>query len=235
VGKNKLKRFADNKVFSNVFQPTFEEVFQKDYKLKGKWRSEYFNNNNPIVLELGCGKGEYAVSLAKKFPNKNFIGIDVKGARLWRGAKTAIDDGMRNVAFIRTKIELIESFFSISEVNEIWITFPDPQLKTRRVKKRLTSSLFLNSYSKFTANDASINLKTDSQELHEYTKEVLMYNNICPVVCTNDLYNSSHADDVLSIKTFYESKYLEEGKKITYIRFIIPQIQVQEPPNEKNQ
>lgn len=232
MGKNKLRRFADNKVFSNVFQPTFDEVFRKNYRLKGKWRNEYFKNENPIVLELGCGKGEYTVNLAKKFPEKNFIGIDVKGARLWRGAKTAIEDAMSNIAFIRTKIEIIESFFAPNEVNEIWITFPDPQLKTRRTKKRLTSSRFLNSYIAFITNDATINLKTDSQELHEYTKKVLAYNKIPYEVSTNDLYKSNYADDVLTIKTFYESKFLEQGKKITYIRFRLPKQTFNEPPIE---
>src|SRR5690606_28513204 len=143
---NKLKRFAENETFSHVIQPKFHEVFQTKHSLYGAWNSKFWNNSNPIVLELGCGKGEYTVNLAKKFPDKNFIGIDIKGARFWRGAKTAHDEGITNVAFLRTRVEFLESFFASGEISEIWITFPDPQMEKRRTKKRLTSARFLNMY-----------------------------------------------------------------------------------------
>lgn len=216
--KDKLRRFAENETFPNVIQPVFHEVFNKDYTLKNKWKQEYWKNNNPIILELGCGKGEYTVELARKFPNINFIGIDIKGARFWRGAKTAIVQNIPNVAFVRTKIEFIDSFFGENEVSEIWITFPDPQLEKRRTKKRLTSSRFLNMYVSMLSKDGCVHLKTDSQELHAYTKEILQFNNQEILRSTADLYNSEIVDDILSIKTFYEKGYLEKGKKITYIQ-----------------
>ncbi|MCQ2960583.1 MAG: tRNA (guanosine(46)-N7)-methyltransferase TrmB [Bacteroidales bacterium] len=217
--KNKLQRFADNEQFANVIQPDFEEVFRKDYVLKNDWRKSYWKNENPIVLELGCGKGEYTVALAEKNLQNNYIGIDIKGARFWRGAKTAIEKGMENVAFLRTRIEFVDSFFGKNEVDEIWITFPDPQLREKRAKKRLTSPRFLNMYIGMLKPDAVVNLKTDSKELFDYTKSVLEYNNQEILVATDDLYNSRYDDEILSIKTHYESYYLTQGKKITYIRF----------------
>ncbi len=217
--KNKLQRFAENETFENVIQPGFEEVFRKDYKLKGTWQKTYWKNENPIVLELGCGKGEYTVALAEKFPQKNFIGVDIKGARFWRGAKTALEKGMKNVAFLRTRIEFVDSFFGKDEVEEIWITFPDPQLSERRAKKRLTSPRFLNMYRGLLKQNAVINLKTDSKELFDYTKTVLEYNKQEILIATDDLYNSQYCDEILSIKTHYESFYLTQGKKITYIQF----------------
>lgn len=232
MGKDKLKRFAENEVLPNVFQPDFNEIFRKDYKLKKCWHKEYFKNNNPIVLELGCGKGEYTVNLARMYPKKNFIGIDVKGARLWRGAKTAYEENLSNVAFLRTRIEQIESFFGINEVSEIWITFPDPQLKRRRTKKRLTSSRFLNYYVNFLENNAVVNLKTDSQELYEYTSEILRFNNIEPEITSNDIYNSKFMNEELQIKTFYEQKYLEVGKRVTYVRFHVEKKEYQEIPEK---
>ena len=150
--KNKLKRFKENDTFGNVFQPTREQVVTDQFSLKGKWNIDYFKNNNPIVLELGCGKGEYSVGLAEKYPNKNFIGIDLKGARFWRGAKTAVDTGLTNVAFIRTQIELINHIFNENEVDEIWITFPDPQIKYKRTKHRMTNSKFLKLFVIFLLN-----------------------------------------------------------------------------------
>lgn len=219
MGKNKLRKFAENETFENLFQPTFDEVWRKDHPIKGEWNKTFFKNNNPIVLELGCGKGEYTINLAKMFPHKNFIGVDIKGARLWKGAKEAVETGMPNVAFLRTRIENIVSFFKPEEVSEIWITFPDPQPRPARAKKRLSSSKFLSYYQQFVKPNAIIHLKTDSQGLHEYTKALVEQNELKVQICTNDLYNSGIADTILSIKTFYESMFLEQGKPITYIRF----------------
>ncbi len=217
--KNKLQRFADNEVFPNVIQPQFEEIFHKEYKLKNQWKSEYWHNTNPIVLELGCGKGEYTVALAQANPEKNYIGIDIKGARFWRGAKTALDNDVKNAAFLRTRIEFIDSFFGANEVDEIWITFPDPQLRKKCAKKRLTSSRFLNMYRAMLQPNAVVNLKTDSKELYNYTKTLLEQNKQEILVATDDLYNSGMCDEILSIKTQYESFYLAQGKPITYLKF----------------
>lgn len=220
MGKDKFKRFQENLTFKNLVQPEFDEMFRKDYKLKGHWHSDFFGNNNPIVLELGCGRGEYTVNLAERFPDKNFLGIDIKGARMWRGAKTATENNIANAGFLRTRIEFINSFFAKDEVAEIWITFPDPQLKKDRIKKRLTSPEFLTYYSDFLASGGSVNLKTDSQHLHEYTKAVAECNDLGVEGCCNDIYGTGFADDVLSIKTRYESLFLAEGLPITYLRFV---------------
>lgn len=217
--KNKLQRFAENETFPNVIQPEFDEVFHKDYRLKNKWAAEFWKNTNPLVLELGCGKGEYTVSLAERFPEKNYIGIDIKGARFWRGAKSALEKGLPNVAFVRTRIEFIDSFFGANEVDEIWITFPDPQLAERRAKKRLTAPRFLNMYLGMLKSGAKVNLKTDSKELYDYTKSLLEFNKQEILIATDDLYNSPYCDETLSIKTQYESFYLAQGKPITYIQF----------------
>ena len=203
--------------FSHVVQAEFSEVFEKDYKLKGNWNKDFFNNNNPIVLELGCGKGEYTVGLARQNPQMNFIGIDIKGARMWRGAKTALDEGMKNVGFVRTRIDLINSFFAQAEISEVWITFPDPQPKKHY--KRLTSTRFLGYYQKFLKNNGIIHLKTDSKELHDYTKALVELNKLETEVCTDNLYDSNLVDQTLSIKTFYEQQFLKRGKAITYIKF----------------
>lgn len=219
MGKNKLRRFAENKTFQHLIQPEFNEVFNTDYALKHTWATEYWKNKQAIVLELGCGKGEYTVQLASKFPDKNFIGIDIKGARLWRGAKTALEKSLKNVAFIRSRIEFLSSFFGAQEISEIWITFPDPQKEGRRTKKRLTSSRFLNLYRKILIHGGIIHLKTDSKELYDYTKELLVHNKHTIITDTTDLYNSGLENDILSIKTFYEQKYLEQGKAITYLKF----------------
>ncbi len=218
-GKDKLRRFAENLTFKCFVQPDFEDIFHKDHPLKGRWREDFFGNNNPIVLELGCGKGEYAVALAKQTPGVNFIGIDIKGARMWRGAKTATDDGMTNVGFLRTRIEFINSFFAEGEINELWITFPDPQLKTRRAKKRLTAPPFLESYACFLAEDGVINLKTDSKHLFGYTDEVIRRFELPCEVSNDDIYGSGYADATLSVKTAYEAEYLRRGLPITYTRF----------------
>ena len=218
MGKNKLARFAENETFANLFQLTYEQVTKEGFALKGKWNEDFFKNDNPIVLELGCGKGEYTVGLAKKYPNKNFIGIDIKGARLWRGCKTSNEDKMTNVAFVRTHIQMIESYFAQNEVSEIWITFPDPQLK--KPNKRLTCERFLKLYKNILKQDGIVHLKTDSQELYEYTKdEVLIPSKREILYNTNDLYNSDFKEDVIEIQTFYESMYLKIGKPITYLKF----------------
>ena len=218
MGKNKLARFAENETFANLFQLTYEQITKEGFALKGKWNEEFFKNDNPIVLELGCGKGEYTVGLAKKYPNKNFIGIDIKGARLWRGCKTSNEDKMTNVAFVRTHIQMIESYFAQNEVSEIWITFPDPQLK--KPNKRLTCERFLKLYKNILKQDGIVHLKTDSQELYEYTKdEVLIPSKREILYNTNDLYNSDFKEDVIEIQTFYESMYLKIGKPITYLKF----------------
>lgn len=219
MGKNKLKRFEENTTFPNLIQPKFEEVFRVDHSLKGKWNEVVFKNDKAIVLELGCGKGEYTVGLAKMYPEKNFIGIDIKGARLWRGAKTAHESSMNNVAFVRTRIENITSFFGKDEVSEIWITFPDPQLKRINALKRLTSSVFLGLYKTLLKPNGLIHLKTDSIELHQYTKGLIELNDLTVHRCTDDLYSSDKDDPILSIRTFYEQQFLDQGLPITYICF----------------
>jgi tRNA (guanine-N7-)-methyltransferase len=219
VGKNKLKRFSENETFPNLIQPKFNEVFKSDYSLKGIWNKSFFHDDKPIVLELGCGKGEYTLGLAKMFPEKNFVGIDIKGARLWRGAKTANEQGMKNVAFVRTRIENITSFFGANEVSEIWITFPDPQLKRINALKRLTSSTFLTLYKTFLKPTGLIHLKTDSITLHRYTRSLIELNELKVHSSTDDLYSCGLEDPILSIKTFYEEQFLEKGLPITYISF----------------
>lgn len=220
--KNKLKRFKENQTFSNVIQPTREEVVSGDFSLKGKWNQEVFKNNNPVVLELGCGKGEYSVGLAQKYPHKNFIGIDIKGARFWRGAKTAVEENLTNVAFLRSQIELIEFLFAENEVDEIWITFPDPQIKYKRTKHRLTNSEFLQRYKKILKKDGIVHLKTDSEFMHGYTLGILHGQNHEVLYANHNVYRNEGAPEVVtSIQTFYEKQYLEEGKPITYIQFKI--------------
>lgn len=221
MGKNKLKRFAENETFTNVLQPTREELIQ-GFDKKGRWNADFFQNEHPIVLELGCGKGEYSIALAKKFPNKNFIGIDVKGARFWRGAKTALEEDIKNVAFLRMQIELIEYAFAKNEISEIWITFPDPQIKFRRNKHRLTHPNFLRKYHQVVSKEGYIHLKTDSEFLHGYTHGVLQIEKHDILLSNHDIYNPNNheiPDEVTSIQTFYEQKFLEENKNITYIRF----------------
>lgn len=220
--KNKLKRFKENATFDNVFQPTREEVVNNEFPLKGKWNKEFFKNEHPLVLELGCGKGEYSVGLANRYPEKNFIGIDIKGARFWRGAKTAVDGGMHNVAFLRTQIELIEHCFAEGEVDEIWITFPDPQIKYKRTKHRMTNSEFLQRYKKILKKDGVMNLKTDSEFMHGYTLGLLHGEGHEVIYANHNVYKNEGAPEVVTaIQTFYESQYLEQNKPITYIQFKI--------------
>lgn len=219
--KNKLKRFRENDTFSNVYQPSREEMVS-NFSLKGKWNEEVFKNNNPIVLELGCGKGEYTVELARRFPDKNFIGIDIKGARFWRGAKTAVEEGLSNVAFIRTQIELIEGAFEVGEVSEIWITFPDPQIKYKRTKHRLTNSEFLQRYKRILKEDGLVNLKTDSEFMHGYTLGLLHGEGHEVLYANHHVYKNEGSPAVVTeIQTFYEQQYLEQDKAITYIQFRI--------------
>lgn len=220
--KNKLKRFKENDTFNLVFQPTREELVANKFPMKGVWRPQFFKNKNPIILELGCGKGEYTIELAKRDPNKNFIGIDIKGARFWRGAKTANDNQMSNVAFVRTQIELIEQVFEPNEIDEIWITFPDPQIKYKRTKHRLTNQIFLNRYKNILKQGGPIHLKTDSEFMHGYTLGLLHGLDHEIQYSNHDVYcQEGSPAEVTAIQTFYESTYLAKGKPITYIRFKI--------------
>ena len=218
--KNKLKRFKENETFANLFQPAREILLQDNFPLKGNWNKKYFKNDNPIVLELGCGKGEYSLGLAARFPNKNFIGIDIKGARIWRGAKTALQKNMKNVGFIRMQIELLDKAFDANEVSEIWITFPDPQIKYKRTKHRLTNPQFLDLYQKILQPEGILHLKTDSEFLHGYTLGLLQGKGHDILYAHHDIYRNTEAPEILTrIQTFYEKQFLEINKPITYIKF----------------
>tara|TARA_B100000963_G_scaffold358699_1_gene383976 strand:+ start:1122 stop:1793 length:672 start_codon:yes stop_codon:yes gene_type:complete len=223
MGKDKLKKFSELNTFTNVLQPSLNEI-QPAHKIKGKWNLE-FKNDNPIVLELGCGKGEYTIGLAKRNPDTNFIGVDIKGARIWKGAKTMNDQEIENVRFLRTKIDFIEYFFSKDEVSEIWLTFSDPQPK--RPRKRLTSPLFIERYKKFLCPNGTIHLKTDSNLLYNYTLDEIKENNYTIIEKSTNIYNelipraTKKLQETLSIQTFYESLWLKENKTIKYIAFVI--------------
>lgn len=220
--KNKLKRFRENETFANVVQPTREELVQNEFELKGNWNANFFKNENPIVLELGCGRGEYTIALAKRFPEKNFIGVDIKGARFWRGAKTAVEENLTNAGFLRTQIELIDQAFAAQEVDEIWITFPDPQIKYKRTKHRMTNSEFLDSYKKILKPDGLVHLKTDSEFMHGYTLGLLHGAGHEVLYANHDVYRQEGSPaEVIEIQTYYEGQYLEKNKAITYIRFKI--------------
>lgn len=230
MGKNKLKKFAEMATYNHVFQANFEDLQEHEFELRGKWNS-FFANNNPIVIELGCGKGEYTVGLARLFPDKNFIGVDIKGSRMHTGATQAKEEGLTNVAFLRTRIEFIESFFAPNEVSEIWVTFPDPQMKKER--KRLVGTMMLEHYRKFLNINGFIHLKTDSPFLYTYTSEMLKANDIEPQVNLSDLYGSQYVDPILSIQTYYESKWLAHGLTIKYVKFQLPRdVQLVEPEIE---
>ncbi len=218
MAKNKLQKFADMDTYNHVFQYPFAVLREKGFEMRGKWNELFFHNDNPIVLELGCGKGEYAVGLARRYPNKNFIGVDIKGARMWSGASQAKEEGIGNVAFLRTHIELITHFFAPGEVSEIWITFPDPQMK--KTRKRLTSTRMLELYRRILVENGIIHLKSDSPFLYTYTRAMVQENNFPILIDTDDLYNSGIDDDILGIKTFYEQQWLERGKSIKYIKFV---------------
>lgn len=228
VAKKKLGRFEELKTYAHVIQPSFKEVFRKNFHLKSNWNSKFFHNSNPIVLELGCGKGEYTVGLARYYPQNNFIGVDIKGARIWKGASEAFKEKLKNAAFLRTRIEIIESFFGPNEVSEIWITFPDPQLI--KPKKRLTSPQFLNQYRNFLVPDGLIHLKTDNVELYEYTLDTLKHNGCEILFNTRDLYSYSLPDNFLPIKTYYENQFLKQSKPITYIRFKLAAKKIEDVP-----
>ncbi len=219
MGKGKLRKFEENKTFPNFFQPTLEEVM-KGLPQKGQWHQEVFKNENPIVLEVGCGKGEYTTGLAERFPAKNFIGIDIKGARMWTGGKTMVEKNLRNVAFVRTRIEFIENVFGKDEIDEIWITFPDPQPKKER--HRLTHPRFLKKYRSFSKPGVHIHLKTDSRELHEYTKDVIEKLQLPLLEQSTDIYAGGFEGPLTEIKTHYEKMFTRKGKTITYLHFIIP-------------
>jgi len=218
--KNKLRRFKENSTFSNVIQPEREDLLLNSFSLKGKWHSKYFKNDNPITLELGCGKGEYSVHLAELNPQKNYIGIDTKGARFWRGAKTALENDLNNVAFIRAQIELITQLFDKGEVAEIWITFPDPQIKYKRTKHRLTCPEFLNQYKQVLVPDGVMHLKTDSEFLHGYTLGILNDSAYEILYAHHNIYNNDYSPtEAIAVQTFYEKIFLAEGKPITYTQF----------------
>lgn len=222
MGKNKLQKFADIETFTNVHTLLFPEK-EVGLHLKGKWNANYFKNNNPIVLELGCGKGEYTVGLAKKYPNKNFIGVDIKGNRIWNGAKAAIDEKINNVAFLRTRIDFIESSFAANEVSEIWITFPDPQPQKTRERKRLTHMRFLNRYKNLMKENGIVHLKTDNEPLWQFTIDTLKENNKKIISATNNLYQETSEEftDAAAIKTYYENLFHSKGFDICYVAFYI--------------
>ena len=216
--KRKLEHFAENETFEHFFQINYQQLVD-GFALKGKWNRDFFKNENPIVLELGCGKGEFTVGLAQKYPDKNFIGIDIKGARMWRGAKTSQQENMKNVAFIRTRIQLIEQFFGFAEVDEIWITFPDPHPEKRRIKKRLTSPEFLNQYRNVCSNNCVIHLKTDNSDFFDYTLEIIKEQNLPLYFHSYDIDKNHDSEEVSAIRTHYEMLFREKGEKIKYLRF----------------
>ena len=222
MSKGKLAKFADMETYENVFQYPYSVVDEVPFEMRGRWREDYFHNDNPIVLELGCGKGEYAVELANLYPNKNFIGVDIKGARMWTGATRALKEGQKNVAFLRTNIEIIDRFFAPDEVQEIWLTFSDPQMKNPR--KRLTSTYFMERYRRFLIDKGIIHLKTDSNFLFTYTGYMIDKNQLPVIVKTEDLYHDDQIDDkeLLSIQTYYESMWLARGLNIRYVKFQLP-------------
>ncbi len=227
MSKGKLAKFADMETYENVFQYPYSVVEHVPFEMQGHWHEAYFHNDNPIVLELGCGKGEYTVGLAKLYPHINFIGVDIKGARMWTGATQAIKEGLRNVAFLRTNIEIIDRFFAPDEVTEIWLTFSDPQMKNPR--KRLTSTYFMNRYRRFLIDGGLIHLKTDSNFLFTYTTYMVEKNRLPLVLRTNDLYSEnsefseySEFSEAASIQTYYEQMWIDRGLNIKYMKFHLP-------------
>jgi len=233
LGKKKLSRFRELESLERVIQPPFEEVFGKDYYLKGRWSGEVFGNDHPLILELGCGKGEYTVSLARRNPQNNYMGLDIKGARIWTGAKSAHSEGLANVAFLRTRIDFINSFFAAGEIDEIWITFPDPQSKRARNKKRLSGALFLNRYRAFLKDEGRIHMKTDNLQLYTDTLELIRYNHLLLEQYSEDLYGEDWKNEAVTIQTYYEKGFLSEGMKIKYLCFRLPAgKEIIQPPDE---
>lgn len=225
MGKGKLAKFADMDRYENVFQYPFSTIEEHPFTMQGRWREDYFGNDHPIVLELGCGKGEYTVELARLYPDMNFIGVDIKGARMWTGATLALREGLHNVAFLRTNIEIIDRFFAADEVQEIWLTFSDPQMKNAR--KRLTSSWFLERYRRFLTDGGTLHLKTDSNFLFTYTTYLVEKNRLPLLFRTEDLYHADSLDaeteKILTIQTYYESMWIARGLNIRYMKFQLPQ------------
>ncbi len=232
MGKKKLLRFKEILEFDNVVQAATDLVAGRKHEYYGKWAEKFFGNHSPLVLELGCGKGEYTTGLAEMNPAINFIGVDIKGSRMWKGAKYAFDNNLTNVAFLRTRVEFISLFFAMDEVSEIWLTFPDPQIK--KARKRLTSSLFLNRYRRFLKSGGLVHLKTDSRGLYDYTLSVIRSNKLELLEAETDIYSSGRVSDTLSIKTYYEQQFLETGKPITYLKFRIDSgNEIHEPYEER--
>ncbi len=217
MSKNKLARFAEMASYDHVIEAPYHQIQNQDHGLKGNWAKSFFKNENPLILELGCGKGEYTVSLAEHFPDKNFVGVDIKGARMWKGSKQAHEKGLKNVGFLRTNIEIINKFFAEEEVSEIWLTFPDPQMK--KARKRLTATNFLEMYRKFLVENGIIHLKTDSNFQYLYTSEMVKENKLKILANTDDLHNSPILNKVLSIQTFYEKQWRDRGINIKYLSF----------------
>ncbi|MCD8261707.1 MAG: tRNA (guanosine(46)-N7)-methyltransferase TrmB [Bacteroides sp.] len=231
MGKNKLQKFANMASYPHVYEYPYSVAENVPFDLKGEWNNQFFKNDYPLVLELGCGRGEYTVGLGKLFPEKNFIGIDIKGARMWAGATESLNEGMKNVAFLRTNIEIIDRFFAENEVSEIWLTFPDPQMK--KATKRLTSTWFMQRYRRFLAPEGLIHLKTDSNFMFTYTRLMVEKNQLPVEVLTEDLYHFGKADEILSIKTYYEQQWLDRGLDIKYLRFRLPALgELSEPEEE---
>ncbi|MBV5313399.1 MAG: tRNA (guanosine(46)-N7)-methyltransferase TrmB [Prolixibacteraceae bacterium] len=236
MGKNKLSKFADLATYEHVVQITYKELQAAKFRFKGKWSEAFFGNSNPIILELGCGKGEYTVKLATHFPEFNFIGIDIKGSRMWKGATQAIDLGLKNVGFLRTNIENIRMFFAAGEVAEIWLTFPDPQMK--KTRKRLTATNFIENYRQIMTPNGIIHLKSDSNFMYQYTEAMVAENQFEVIRQTDDLYNSELLDEVLSIQTFYEKQWLDRGLSIKYLAFRLshknplrePEVEIEKDP-----
>ncbi len=218
--KNKLKRFQDNEVFQNVIQPLRSEIVDEEFQFKGKWKRDFFKNDKPLILELGCGKGEYTLGLAERNKDCNYLGIDIKGARFWKGAKTALEDDMPNVGFLRTQIELVDQVFAEGEVDGIWITFPDPQIKWKRTKHRMTNPEFLKKYKHILTKEGVIHLKTDSEFMHGYTLGILEGLGHDILYAHHNIYvNHEAPEEVVGIQTFYEQQYLDKNKSITYLKF----------------
>ena len=231
MSKGKLAKFADMAAYPHVFEYPFSVADEVPFELKGRWNEQFFHNDHPIVLELGCGRGEYTVGLARLFPDKNFIGVDIKGARMWSGATESLHEGLKNVAFLRTNIEIIDRFFAPEEVGEIWLTFSDPQMK--KATKRLTSTYFMSRYRRFLIDNGLIHLKTDSNFMFTYTKYMVEHNHLPVEFSTDDLYHSGLVDNILSIRTYYEQQWLDRGLNIKYLKFHLPQDgELQEPDIE---